>query len=120
MVEERVAYRDFWVRAASCWVLAVVAGVLLAGPVRAQPASMRPPGPPSAPSAAAAGSAPPAPRWIGAARVNGRLQAADIGLVINTADPYSVQVGDYYIQQRQLAPEQVLRLVLPVKPTWTD
>ena len=51
------------------------------------------------------------------ARVNGRLQAADIGLVINTADPYSVQVGDYYIQQRQLAPEQVLRLVLPVKPT---
>ena len=54
---------------------------------------------------------------IGAARINGRQQASDIGLVINTADPYSVQVGDYYIQKRKLAPEQVLRLPLPVKPT---
>jgi len=61
--------------------------------------------------------APPAPRWVGAARVTGRLRAADIGLVINTADPYSVQVGGYYIQQRKLAPEQVLRLQLPLKPT---
>ncbi len=79
---------------------------LLTGPAWAQPGST--PG---------AASAPPAPRWLSAAPVTGRLQAADIGLVINTADPYSVQVGEYYIQQRKLAPEQVLRLQLPVKPS---
>lgn len=50
-------------------------------------------------------------------RSRGRLQAADIGLVINTADPYSVQVGEHYISQRGLLPEQVLRLVLPTKPS---
>ena len=54
---------------------------------------------------------------MGATRVNGRLQAFDIGLVINTADPYSVQVGEHYIHKRKLAPEQVLRLLLPIKPT---
>ena len=45
----------------------------------------------------------------------GRLTARDLGLVINAADPYSVAVGDYYAQRRGIPPEQVLRLVLPVK-----
>ena len=94
----------------------MVAAVLLAGPATAQPAGLAPGGSPSAPPAAAGASAPPA-RWVGVPRVNGRLQAADIGLVINTADPYSVEVGAYYIQRRKLAPEQVLRLQLPLKPT---
>lgn len=54
-------------------------------------------------------SVPAAPRAVG------RLTAIDIGLVINTADPYSVAVGDYYAQQRGIPPEQILRLALPVK-----
>lgn len=45
----------------------------------------------------------------------GRLHAADIGLVINTLDPYSVQVGEHYIAARGLAAEQVLRVELPVR-----
>lgn len=50
-------------------------------------------------------------------RLTGRLQAADIGLVINTADPYSVAVGAHYIAARRLQPAQVLRLALPVRGT---
>jgi uncharacterized protein (TIGR03790 family) len=45
----------------------------------------------------------------------GRLKAAQIGLVINDADPYSVQVGEYYQQRRGLAPEQVLHVDVPVR-----
>jgi uncharacterized protein (TIGR03790 family) len=56
------------------------------------------------------------PRAIAVPRVSGRLTAKDIGLVINTADPYSVEVGEHYIDARKLRPEQVLRLRLPVKP----
>jgi uncharacterized protein (TIGR03790 family) len=52
-------------------------------------------------------------------KVVGRLRAADIGLVINTADPYSVAVGQYYARRRGLQPAQVLRLSLPVRPTLT-
>lgn len=46
-----------------------------------------------------------------------RLSVANIGLVINTADPYSKAVGQYYVQKRQLKPEQVLRIELPLKST---
>ena len=46
--------------------------------------------------------------------LRGRLRAADLGLVINTADPYSVAVGEHYIRARGLSPDQVLRLKLPV------
>ncbi len=53
------------------------------------------------------------PRWTPVPRITGRLQAADIGLVINTADPYSVAVGEHYIRRRALQPQQVLRLMLP-------
>lgn len=57
-----------------------------------------------------------APRqWITVPRVFGRLRASDIGLVINTADPYSVEVGEYYIRARGLQPQQILRLALPAQ-----
>jgi uncharacterized protein (TIGR03790 family) len=45
-----------------------------------------------------------------------RLRAADVGLVINVRDPYSVAVGAYYAQQRGIRPEQILRVELPVQP----
>jgi uncharacterized protein (TIGR03790 family) len=66
-------------------------------------------------------SPPPEPprRWLQMPPVHGRLTSKDIGLVINTADPYSVEVGEFYIKMRQLAPKQVLRLVLPAQPGLT-
>lgn len=54
-------------------------------------------------------------QWARVARSRGRLTAAQLGLVINTADPYSVQVGEFYARARGLQPQQVLRLRLPVK-----
>mgnify|MGYP002720400483 FL=1 len=45
-----------------------------------------------------------------------RLVAADLGLVVNLSDPYSVAVGEYYVQQRGLEAGQVLYVELPVKP----
>ena len=75
----------------------------------------------AAPGAASgSASAVPAPaRWIEVPRVNGRLTARDLGLVINTADPYSVATGEFYAAQRKLAPSQILRVALPVKPQLT-
>lgn len=49
-------------------------------------------------------------------RVTGHLVASDLGLVVNTEDPYSVAVGEYYAEKRHLAPDQVLRVKLPVQP----
>jgi len=69
--------------------------------------------------AADAQEAASAPRGAAVARVSGRLRAADLGLVINTADPLSVQIGEYYQAARRLAPEQVLRLSLPVRAALT-
>ena len=67
----------------------------------------------AAPAASVAGLARPR-AWVTAPAVRSRLLAADLGLVINTADPYSVAVGEHYIRARQLKPQQVLRLRLPV------
>ena len=53
------------------------------------------------------------PTAIAAPRIIGRLTAADLGLVINTADPYSVDIGEYYIAARKLSEAQVLRIELP-------
>ena len=50
---------------------------------------------------------------LGAPRLNERLTAREIGLVINTADPYSVAVGEFYREARHLTDAQVLRLELP-------
>lgn len=57
--------------------------------------------------------------WERVPRVLGRITSRELGLVINTADAYSVAVGESYIKARRLAPEQVLRLALPVKPVLT-
>jgi uncharacterized protein (TIGR03790 family) len=67
---------------------------------------------PTAVAQGAAASSARAPAWLSVPRVTGHLSASDIGLVINTADPYSVAVGDYYIAARGLKPKQVLRLQL--------
>ncbi len=61
----------------------------------------------------------PEPAWTRVPSARGRLQATDIGLVINTADPYSVAVGREYIRRRRLKPGQVLRVVLPVTSALT-
>jgi len=66
-----------------------------------------------------AASAASAPSWATVPPFAGRLTAAQIGLVINTADPYSVQVGEHYIERRGLRPAQVLRLALPTRGTLT-
>ena len=44
-----------------------------------------------------------------------RLTAKEMGLVINTADPYSLAEGEYSAQRRGIPTEQVLRLSLPAK-----
>lgn len=91
----------------------------------AAPANPTNPTNPAAPAAEAPATAPPPgtarlpPGWIAVSRSPGRLQAADIGLVINTADPYSVAVGEHYIRRRGLASKQVLRLDLPTASTLT-
>jgi uncharacterized protein (TIGR03790 family) len=59
-----------------------------------------------------AASSPPQ-AWIQVPRSIGRITAAELGVVINMADPYSVEVGEYYVRQRHIPPAQVLRLVLP-------
>ena len=71
--------------------------------------------PPPAPAAAAAPAASATLMRIAVPRIGARLQAAQLGLVINTADPYSVAVGEHYLQRRGLKPEQVLRLALPLR-----
>lgn len=61
----------------------------------------------------------PARRWMVVPRVAAKLTAADLGVVINTADPYSVAVGEYYVLKRGIPPTQVLRLALPVRNALT-
>lgn len=93
------------------------AGVLLwAAAAVAQPASAPAPAAGSAaPDSASDAASGAARQWMQVPRVGTRLMPADIGLVINTADPYSVAVGAYYAQRRGLKPQQVLRLELPVR-----
>lgn len=57
----------------------------------------------------------PSPRWIRLPPPAGRLTARDIGLVVNTADPYSVEVGAAYRRARALVERQVLEVELPVR-----
>jgi uncharacterized protein (TIGR03790 family) len=98
-------------------VVATAAGVAAAGPTPAKPAA---PGGTTAtapPASAASGARPLS--WIAVPRIAGRLTSKDLGIVINTADPYSVEVGEYYIRARKLAPAQVLRVELPVRARLT-
>lgn len=71
----------------------------------------------SAQVAASVPSGPPPRRWMNGPRVFGRITAKDLGVVINQDDPYSVQVGEHYVRARQIPPEHVLRVNLPVKGT---
>ena len=80
-------------------------GTLVAAPAWSQGES------PSVASAPDAGSRRAAN--ITAPRINERLTARELGLVINTNDPYSVAVGEFYREARQLAEAQVLRVELP-------
>jgi len=106
------------------WLTATCAAVLnVMIPCAAAIAADQEPTP--APSSTAAkplrGAATTAPQriWLNVPRTLGRLSAADIGLVINTSDPYSVEVGEFYIAARKLKPKQVLRVELPVKAVLT-
>ncbi len=87
----------------------------LAGTSLAAPSASSPGG---AASTAPSSFAVPSPA-VAVPRVGGRLTNKDLGLVINTADPYSVEVGEFYIRARKLAPAQVLRVELPVKASLT-
>ena len=58
-------------------------------------------------------------RWFNVPRVLGRLTATDLGLVINTEDPYSVRVGEYYAKARGIPDAHVLRVALPVRSALT-
>ncbi len=62
---------------------------------------------------------PSKPAWLVLPAAAGRLTSAQIGLVINEDDPYSVEVGAHYIRQRRLREDQVLRLHLPLKTVLT-
>ncbi len=99
--------------------MALLLLVLAVVEVKAQPAAS---GAVSASSAAAASGAPvmpaesSAPRWQQVPRVFGRITAKAMGLVINVDDPYSVTVGEHYIQARQIPPDNVLRISLPRQP----
>ena len=61
----------------------------------------------------------PGAHWVQVPRVNGRITAKDLGLVINTADPYSIEVGEFYIKARKLEPAQVLRIDVPTRAALT-
>ena len=88
------------------WYLFLAVFLLGAVPDRAQ----------AQPQTAAAPSAPQR-SWINVPRISGRLTASQMGLVINTADAYSVAVGEYYARQRGIPDGQVLRVELPVRAT---
>ena len=110
MAERIIACRDSARR--TLWavghLLALISGIAWALPAHAQEA------PPRA-SAGASVAATTVPAQLAVPRLTGRLHAADIGIVINTADPYSVAVGAHYIAARGLQPAQVLRVELPVR-----
>ena len=73
--------------------------------------------PAMAPGSAA--SAPAVRKWVSVPRVFGRVTAKELGVVINTEDPYSVAVGEYYVKVRGVSEANVLRLSLPVKSALT-
>lgn len=45
-----------------------------------------------------------------AAKAQSRLGAADLGVVINTADPLSRAIGEYYVAVRHISPRNVARV----------
>jgi uncharacterized protein (TIGR03790 family) len=61
----------------------------------------------------------PAARWMPMPHLYGRITARELGLVINTADPYSVAVGEHYAKRRGIPAAQILRVELPVRTSLT-
>src|SRR4051794_6688775 len=103
------------------WSIAV-AMVAAVGPVWTAQPDDEAPAPVAAPAVPAAPSMrpPPVSRWMTVPAARGRLTAVQIGLVVNTADPYSVAVGAYYARRRGLAPAQVLNVELPPRAALTE
>lgn len=62
---------------------------------------------------------PPAAGWVRLPKLYGRITANELGLVINTADPYSVSVGEHYAKRRGIPEAQILRVQLPQRPSLT-
>lgn len=60
------------------------------------------------------------PAWTTVPRTSGRLTSSQLGLVINESDAYSVAVGTYYANARQLRSDQILRLQLPSRPVLSE
>lgn len=112
MAQNNTAYRNVVVSLVRFAGLALGLGAALTFPAKAQMASV-----PAAASVGASSASSVAPAWIAIPRAAGRLTARDIGVVINTADPYSVEVGEFYIAARGLKPAQVLSIEVPVKHT---
>ena len=109
MAEPIIACRESARRAVRAQVLAAwlaVAGISLAQAASPEPSASTP----SAPSVAPTFSV-----RVVAPRITGRLCAADIGLVVKTAAPYSVAVGEHCVTARGLQAAQVLRLDMPTK-----
>jgi uncharacterized protein (TIGR03790 family) len=101
--------------AAVCLILSigVVPNSLAIDPTRSPDSAARPA------QDAALGTNPARPvgsRWTPARQTTGHLSNRELGLVINTADPYSVEVGNFYARARALREEQVLRIEVPLKP----
>lgn len=106
-------------RAPAFWLAGIA--LLLPLPSAAQVGSPARPLPGAAASAAAAAPAPPRipagdprPLLRSVPVVLDRLRPGDIGLVVNTRDPYSMAVGEYYAAARGLRPEQILEVDLPL------
>lgn len=130
----RIGMTVKWLRSQGAGLSLLVAALLCGCGVSAQgkppaaaPAPSAPPASEPAPFVASAAPAAPAsaemavrsPAWIAVPRVAGRLTSKDLGLVINSADPYSVEVGEFYIRARKLSPDQVLRIELPLRARLT-
>jgi len=106
-----------------CCMLVAGAGLPVAR-AQGQPSPTTAGDPPAAAGGAALSSGPApsrasAPVQAGLPRLQGRLRAADVGLVINAADPYSVAVGAHYRRARGLRDDQVLTLELPLRASLT-
>jgi hypothetical protein len=100
------------------WILTLVATLAQAQSAASQASAPTAPTAASGAAAVASGPGAPVPRkWLGVPRVYGRITAKGLGVVINTDDPYSVQVGEYYVKARGIRAENVLRVKLPIRST---
>lgn len=88
---------------AACLALWLATG----GEAGAEPAA-------SATAAASGARAVPMAARLPVPRLAGRITAAQLGLVVNDADPYSVEVGRYYARRRGIAAARVLHVNLPL------